>query len=534
VSEEGSAEAGRSPATAPDGVKDGVDGGPLLVMEGITKRFPGVVALRDVSFDLYAGEVHVLFGENGAGKSTLINVIAGTYPADGGTMVFEGEEISHLSPQDARRRGINAVFQDFSLVPQLSVEENLYLGREPGPLGFVDRKERAAGAQAALDVVKPFFSIKTRVDGLSRSAQQLVEIAKALMGDPQVLILDEPTTSLTEQETELLFNLIDELKANGLAIVYITHRMREIPRVGDRITVLRDGNKVATLRVGETDDNRLIQLMTGRTLESLYPRAAYAPADTRLRLERVSGQFLHDVSLDVCAGEVVGVAGLVGSGKSEIGRICFGLAPHTGVIELGGRVVDHREDPQDILGRGLIYHPADRRGEGLMLTRPVRENLTFAALDRPDFSHFGFLHRAQERRKAAEIIKRLRIQPPQPERRVAYLSGGNQQKVVLGKALTRDVGIHIFDEPTAGVDVGARVEVYEFIKELCETGSAILLISSDLPEVLHLSHRVYVIHRGRVRAELKGDEITEERVLSNFFDTQADIQEEIERAAEAV
>jgi ribose transport system ATP-binding protein len=503
-------------------------------MEGITKRFPGVVALRDVSFDLQAGEVHVVFGENGAGKSTLINVIAGTYPADEGTMVFEGEEILHLSPHDARQRGINAVFQDFSLVPQLSVEENLYLGREPGRLGLIDRGERSTGAQAALDIVKPFFSIKTRVDHLSRSAQQLVEIAKALMGDPKVLILDEPTTSLTEQETELLFGLIDELKTKGLAIVYITHRMREIPRLGDRITVLRDGHKVATLAVGEADDNRLIQLMTGRTLESLYPRAVENPGATRLSLEGVSGQFLHEVSLEVRAGEVVGVAGLVGSGKSEIGRICFGLAPHTGRVELDGRPIEKHDHPQSILGRGLIYHPADRRAEGLVLPRPVRENLTIAALDQPDFSHLGFLHRASERRRAGEIIKRLRIQPPQPERRVAYLSGGNQQKVVLGKALTREVGVHIFDEPTAGVDVGARVEVYEFIKELCESGCAILLISSDLPEVLNLSHRVYVIHRGRVRAVLTGDQITEERVLSNFFDTQADIQEEIERATEAV
>jgi ribose transport system ATP-binding protein len=528
---QGSEDTGRP---APEREAGAGSGSPLLVMEGITKRFPGVVALRDVSFDLKSGEVHVVFGENGAGKSTLINVIAGTYPPDEGTMVFEGEAISQLSPHDARQRGINAVFQDFSLVPQLSVEENLYLGREPGRIGFVDRSARSSGAQAALDVIKPFFSIKSRVDRLSRSAQQLVEIAKALMGDPKVLILDEPTTSLTEQETELLFNLIDELKAQGLAIVYITHRMREIPRVGERITVLRDGQKVATLAVGEADDNRLIQLMTGRTLESLYPRAAHNPGATRLRLDRVSGHFLHQASLDVRAGEVVGVAGLVGSGKSEIGRICFGLAPHTGRVELDGRPIEKHDNPQTILGRGLIYHPADRRGEGLVLPRPVRENLTIAALDQPDLSHFGFLHRASERRKAAEIVQRLRIQPPQPERRVAYLSGGNQQKVVLGKALTRNVGVHIFDEPTAGVDVGARVEVYEFIKELCESGSAILLISSDLPEVLNISHRVYVIHRGRVRAELTGEEITEERVLSNFFDTQTDIQEEIERAAEAV
>jgi ribose transport system ATP-binding protein len=505
---------------------------PILQLEGITKRFPGVLALRDVSFDVRAGEVHVLFGENGAGKSTLINIIAGTYPPDEGTMTFQGEQIAHLSPHDARQRGINAVFQDFSLVPHLSVEENLYLGREPGQFGLIDRNARARGAQAALDVVKPFFSIKTRVDRLSRSGQQLVEIAKALMGEPQVLILDEPTTSLTEQETELLFAVIDELKARGLAIIYITHRMREIPRVGDRITVLRDGRHVETLQVAEADENRLIQLMTGRTLETLYPRAAQNAGAVRLRLDHASSGALSEATIEVRAGEVVGVAGLVGSGKSEIGRLCFGLNPHTGTIELDGKPITNRDGPHRILERGLIYHPADRRGEGLVLPRPVRENLTFAALDRRDFSSRLFLKRAYERRRADEIIKRLRIQPPQPERRVAYFSGGNQQKVVLGKALTRDVGVHIFDEPTAGVDVGARVEVYEFIKELCESGCAILLISSDLPEVLHLSHRVYVIHRGRVRAELTGDEITEERVLANFFDTREDQQEQIERAME--
>jgi ribose transport system ATP-binding protein len=506
---------------------------PILVMDGITKRFPGVVALRDVSFDLHAGEVHVLFGENGAGKSTLINVIAGTYPPDEGSMTFEGEAITHVSPQAARQRGINAVFQDFSLVPQLSVEENLFLGREPGHGAFLDRNARAKGAVEALAVVKPFFSTKTRVDRLSRSGQQLVEIAKALMGEPKILILDEPTTSLTEQETELLFGLIDDLRARGLAIVYITHRMREIPRLGDRITVLRDGHRVATLAVGEADDEGLIRLMTGRTLETLYPKAAFNPGAVRLRLDNVSGQHVQDVSMEVHAGEVVGVAGLVGSGKSELGRLCFDLEPFTGTIELDGKPIWHGLGPHGVLARGLVYHPADRRGEGLVLPRPVRENLTFAALDQPGFSTRGVLHRAYERRKAAEIIERLRIQPPQPERRVAHFSGGNQQKVVLGKALTRDVGVHVFDEPTAGVDVGARVEVYEFLKELCESGCSILLISSDLPEVIHLAHRVYVIHRGRVRAELTGDQITEERVLSNFFDTREDVEQEIERAAEA-
>ena len=517
----------RGAPASPDGSHNGhANGAEILRLDGIVKRFPGVTALRGVPFDLRKGEVHVLFGENGAGKSTLINVIAGTYPADEGTMFYRGEEIKHLSPHDARQRGINAVFQDFSLVPALSVEENLFLGREPGVAGLIDRRERAREAQAALDTVNPTFSIKARVDSLPRSGQQLVEIAKALMGEPEVLILDEPTTSLTEAEVDLLFSLIERLKAQGLAIIYITHRMREIGRVGDRITVLRDGQHVATLGVGEVSDSRLIELMTGRTLETLYPKARFEPGEVRLRLDQVNGSMVEDVSISVRAGEVVGVAGLVGSGKSEIGRLCFGLLPIvSGTIHLDGIEVSKHLGPSGTLDHGLMYYPADRRGEGLVLPRPVRENLTLAALGQPSFSKLGFLDRRRERQRTAEVISRLRIQPPMPERRVAYLSGGNQQKVVLGKALMREVGVHIFDEPTAGVDVGARVEVYEFIKELCEGGSAVLLISSDLPEVIHLSHRVYVIHQGRVRAELEGAEITEERVLANFFDFESDVRQ---------
>ena len=504
----------------------------ILQLRNITKRFPGVVALRGVDFDLRRGEVHVVFGENGAGKSTLINIVAGTYPPDKGAIVFEGEVVA-LSPHTARTLGINAVFQDFSLVPTLTVEENLFLGRELGPAGFLDRPGMAAAAVKALEPVHPSFSPKRRVDQLPRSAQQLVEIAKALMGNPKVLILDEPTTSLTEQEVGLLFDLIAAIKHAGTAIIYITHRMREIPIVGDRVTVLRDGAYVATLDVPDADDARLINLMTGRTLETLYPRAGYEPGEERLRLENVSGRVLRDVSLYARSGEIVGIAGLVGSGKHEVGLLCFGLdRPTAGSIKLNGTPTQIG-GPKHALGLGLIYHPADRRRDGLVLQRPVRENLVLAALDQPSFSEHGFLRRRAERRAARTIISRLRIQPPNPEREVMFLSGGNQQKVVLGRALTREVVVHIFDEPTAGVDVGARVEVYQFMKELCENGSAVILVSSDLPEVVNLAHRVYVIHRGRVRAELEGDAISEEALLRNFFDTRQDPQDIEPRGTEA-
>ena len=493
----------------------------ILELRGITKRFPGVIALRNVDFDLRRGEVHVVFGENGAGKSTLINVVAGTYPADEGEVLLEGEAVA-LTPHSARALDINAVFQDFSLVPTLTVEENLFLGRELGRAGFLDRPAMSAAAIKALERVHPTFSPKQRVDRLPRSAQQLVEIAKALMGNPKVLILDEPTTSLTEQEVELLFDLIKTLKQTDTAIIYITHRMREIPIVGDRITVLRDGARVATLQVAEAEDAQLITLMTGRTLETLYPRALCEPGEERLRLEDVSGRVLRNVSLYARAGEIVRVAGLVGSGKHEIGTLCFGLQrPVHGSIALNGRTI-HALDPKRALKRGLIYHPADRRRDGLVLQRSVRENLVLAALDQESFSQHGFLRRRAERRAAREIIGRLRIQPPSPERAVMFLSGGNQQKVVIGRAFTRDVSVHVFDEPTAGVDIGSRVEVYQFMKQLCESGSAVVLISSDLPEVVNLAHRVYVIHRGRVRAELEGEAISEEALLRNFFDTRDD------------
>jgi ribose transport system ATP-binding protein len=488
----------------------------LLALRGVVKRFPGVVALKGVDFDLRRGEVHVVFGENGAGKSTLINIAAGTYPPDEGTISFKGGTVA-LTPHTARELGINAVFQDFSLVPTLTVEDNLFLGRELGAAGFLARRSMAEAAIQALSSVHPTFSPKRRVDQLPRSAQQLVEIAKALMGDPDVLILDEPTTSLTEREVTLLFELVRKIKTAGTAIIYITHRMREIPLIGDRITVLRDGVHVATLDVDQADDGLLITLMTGRTMETLYPRAEHRPGEERLRLEHVSGRVLRDVSLNVRAGEIVGVAGLVGSGKHEVGPLCFGLQRAAeGRLVVNGAVL-HRKSPKRVLAHGLIYHPADRRRDGLVMQRPIRENLVLSALDQPAFSKRGFLRRRAERRAARSIIARLRIQPPNPERQATFFSGGNQQKVVLGRALTRDVSVHVFDEPTAGVDVGARVEVYEFMKELCENDAAILLVSSDLPEVVHLSHRVYVIHGGRVTAELEGDEITEERVLQNFF-----------------
>ena len=496
----------------------------LLRLSSIGKRFPGVQALSDVDFDLQSGEVHVLFGENGAGKSTLINIIAGTFAPDDGTMTLRGQPIRLNSPHHARQMGINAVFQEFSLVPTLSVQDNLYLGREPKHAGILDKAAIARGTKETLDLLEFHLDPKAQVGSLSRAEQQMVEIAKAIQGEPSILILDEPTASLTENEANRLFELIERLKGQGLGIIYITHRIQEIRRVADRVTVLRDGHAVATVAAGDVSESRLVELMTGRTIDALYPTIDYQPGAVMLQtvaLKLANGR-VHDVSIDVRAGEVVGLAGLVGSGKSEIGRAAFGLEPiASGSVAIAGEVVLH-PTARGMLDRGVIYIPPDRREEGLVAMRPVRENMSLAALSLPAFSRLGLLRRRLERQTVRAIAQRLNLRPLNVERQVAYFSGGNQQKVVLGRGLARNVKVFIFDEPTTGVDVGAKVEIYGFMKELCERGAAVLLISSDLPELLHLANRSYVMHRGEVRAELIGAALTEEAVLANFFDRDAD------------
>jgi ribose transport system ATP-binding protein len=492
----------------------------VLRLTGVTKRFPGVLALDHVDLDLRAGEVHVLFGENGAGKSTLINIVAGTFPPDAGTMTLQGQPLRLHSPHHARQLGINAVFQEFSLVPTLSVQDNLYLGREASRAGIVDKAAIRKGAVAALSELGFEIDPDARIGSLSRAEQQMVEIAKALQGDPSILILDEPTASLTENEANRLFELVDRLKNAGLGLIYITHRMQEIHRIADRITVLRDGRHVATLEAGAVTEERLIELMTGRTIEALFPVILSQAGEVLLSMDRVSlaNRRIHDISIEARRGEIVGIAGLVGSGKSEVGRACYGMERiASGSIAVKGKVVT-RPTPRVMLKQGVVYVPPDRRTEGLVLTRPVRENMSLAALELPQFNRRGVLRRGREKREIAGIANRLKLRPPNIERSITYFSGGNQQKALVGRGLTRDIEVFIFDEPTTGVDVGAKVEIYQLMEELCARGAAIVLISSDLPEILHLAHRVYVMHRGRLRAELSGDDVTEHAVLSYFFD----------------
>lgn len=509
-----------------DSVKDGGSPNtgvpPLLRLKGITKRFPGVLALDQVDFELRPGEVHVLFGENGAGKSTLIAIVAGAIRPDGGEVHFRGRQIDLNSVHHARSLGISAVFQEFSLVPQLTVEQNLFLGAEETRFGMLDKaalRERAAEVLARLGF--PLRPTQT-VAFLSRAEQQMVEIAKAFRASLSVLVLDEPTASLTDRETDRLFALIEQVKAQGVGIVYITHRMNEIRRIGDRITVLRDGRYVATVDAGASDDE-LVRLMTGRVIDQIFPDVRFRPGETVLEIDNLTtvGGAVSNVSLNVRRGEIVGLAGLVGSGKSEVAQACFGLIPLA-----GGRATLAGADttglsPRQMLDRGFFYVPPDRRDQGLLMMRSVRENIALPALGTADFSRGPVLRRQKESARVHELAKRLNLQPLRIEREVDHFSGGNQQKVLLAKSLTREVTLFAFDEPTVGVDVGTRVAIYEFIRDLCEAGAAILLISSDLPEILHLTNRVYVMCRGRLSAELRGGDITQETVLRHCFERAA-------------
>ncbi len=496
---------------------------PLFDFVEVTKRYPGVTALDHVSFTLLPGEVHVLFGENGAGKSTLISLMAGAQTPSEGEMRFRGERVEFHSVHDARERGVSAVFQEFSLVPSMTVEENLFLGAEVTRHGLLDKAALRRKARALLDRLGFDLQPTAVVARLSRAEQQMVEIAKAFRADLSVLILDEPTASLTERETDRLFALVEQVKAQGVGIVYVTHRMREIRRIGDRVTVLRDGRLITTVDAKTTPEDELVRLMTGRVIGEIFPTVTASPGEVRLEIDglsTVSGS-VRDASLVVRAGEIVGLAGLVGCGKSEVMRAAFGLEPVA-----AGRVRLHGVDvtglsPKKLLRRGLLYLPPDRREEGLVMMRSCRENMSLAALDRRPFGFGLFVDRGGEAREAGRLAERIQLHPMRPDRAVEAFSGGNQQKVLIARSLTRPVDVFVFDEPTVGVDVGTRAAIYRFLRDLCEGGAAVVLISSDLPEILHLAHRAYVFYRGRVQAVLEGEAISEERVLSHFFEREA-------------
>ncbi|HEV7254124.1 MAG TPA: sugar ABC transporter ATP-binding protein [Mesorhizobium sp.] len=491
----------------------------LLELSRISKRYGPLLALDDVDFDVMPGEVHVLFGENGAGKSTMINVITGNVGPDGGSYRLLGNEVRTMTPQEARRRGIAAVFQEFSLVPDLTVLENLFLGRERRIAGLLKRAEMRREADAFIAKLGFNLPLDRLVVDLPRAQRQLLEVAKALFEEARILILDEPTASLTDTDADRLFDLLFEMKRDGVGIVYVSHRMREIRLLADRVTVLRGGRKVATVAGADVSEAQLVEMMVGRPVGDLYPAIAHKPGKPLLEIEKLSSVDgrVRDVSLAVREGEIVGLAGLVGCGKGEIGRLVFGLDPISGgSVRVKGKPVA-RFSPRALLRRGVCYFPADRATDGLAPNRPIRENASAAALDLKRFGGGGWLRRRAENSKVREVFERLGVRPLRLEQTVLQFSGGNRQKVMLARGLMREIQIFLFDEPTVGIDVGAKAEIYQLMRDLAEGGAAILLISSELPEILNLSHRIYVMHEGEIVTHLEGEQRTEAQVLSGFF-----------------
>ncbi|MCB2194046.1 MAG: sugar ABC transporter ATP-binding protein [Deltaproteobacteria bacterium] len=488
----------------------------LLKAENITKTFPGVKALDKVNFDLRAGEVHVLFGENGAGKSTLTKVLAGSYLPDEGEIYLNGEKMAFKNPYDARNRGVSAVYQEFSLVPKLTVVENLFLGREMTKRGLLDKEGMLRQARESLADLGFDLDPMARVGLLKRAERQMVEITKAFQGKMSVLILDEPTASLSDKEVIRLFELIERLKGEGVGIIYISHRIDELKKVGDRISVLRDGRNVATLDMAEADEETLISLMTGRDYEEIFPEISTKFGKVVLEVQNLTTTTgLHDINFQVHEGEILGIAGLVGAGKSRVGRALYGLEKITGgTVILEGYAVEE-PTPKTSLKNGVMYFPADRHKEGLVLCRSVRENQTLASL--PLFEKKGLIDMKREEGTVRGIVKKMNVRPNRIHKPINNLSGGNQQKVMLSRGLTREVKLFIFDEASCGIDVGAKREVYLFLKEQAERGAAVIFISSELPEVLNLSHNILVMHAGTVAKAMPGKGASEEDVLSACF-----------------
>lgn len=493
---------------------------PGLAARGLTKTFPGVLALQDVTLDIAFGEVHALFGENGAGKSTLVNLLVGNHKPDAGRIILDGKTLNLDSPASGRESGINAVFQEFSLIPTLSIAENIFLGREEVSGLRLNKKQMRSAASDVLRELGFGLDPDSKIERLSRAEKQMVEIAKAVQGDPKVLILDEPTASLTEKETEVLFALIQRLRKQNLAIIYITHRIQEIQKISDRVTVLRDGQFILTIGSEEATEDRLIELMTGRKSTSIYPslppEPPYAPV---LELMNVSSQdgSIAGVSLQVSAGEIVGLAGLVGSGKEQVGRLIFGLSPLAGgEIRFQGAVL-RKTTPRKMLKKGLYYLPADRRSEGLFGPLSLEHNSSIAAIATGKFHQGNVLRRKAEQAAVLRSSERMSVRPWFPSRPISAFSGGNQQKALITRGLLIDPSFVVLNEPTTGVDVGARAEIYELIADLSRGGVGVLLISSDLPEVLHLCHRAYSVADGAIQGEFAGPTLNEAAMLTSFF-----------------
>ena len=493
---------------------------PILELTGISKRYPGVIALNDVSLSVDTGEIVALIGENGAGKSTLMKILGGAISRDSGTITIEGKPVEISSPREATALGIEFIHQELSVLDNLDVAANIFLRREPtrgGPLKLIDRRRLYSEADALLKKLGLDLKSQTPLGRLSIAQQQLVEIARAVSTGARIVIMDEPTSSLSLTETRTLLEIIKDLKAHHVSIIYISHRLHEVEEIADRAVVLRDGRNAGSLQRSEINRDRMVRMMVGRDLKELFTTSKRIPAENgnrtwftvdRLRTQRYPNQSL---SFSVARGEVLGIAGLVGSGRSEMARTIFGVDEAVEAkVTLNGKAIDFT-DPRDAINHGVYLVPEDRRGCGLVVDFNVRENISLPHLE--TYSSAKIINSRKETNAAIAACKSINIKTPSPEMRAANLSGGNQQKVVLARWLSFSPKVMIFDEPTRGIDVGAKAEIYALIRKLADDGVSVIVISSEMEEVLGISDRIAVMHEGRITGFLNRDQFSEEAVM---------------------
>ncbi|WP_306331168.1 ribose ABC transporter ATP-binding protein RbsA [Vibrio injensis] len=487
---------------------------PILALSQIDKAFPGVKALDQACLNVYPGRVMALMGENGAGKSTLMKVLTGIYSKDAGIIEYQGQPASFKGPRDSQQAGISIIHQELNLIPQLTIAENIFLGREKtSAFGRILWQEMYAEADQLLARLNVKHSAKTLLGELSLGEQQMVEIAKALSFESKVIIMDEPTDALTDTETASLFNVINELRDQGCGIVYISHRLKEIFEICDDITVLRDGKFIGQCQVSETDEDGLIEMMVGRKLEEQYPRIDVEP-ENKVCLEVIglTGSGIHDVSFTLRRGEILGISGLMGAGRSELMKVIYGALPsERGVINLNGRTINP-VSPQDGLANGIAYISEDRKGDGLVLGLSVKENMSLCALDK--LTKGIQIQHGAEATAVEDFIQLFNIKTPSRNQIIGHLSGGNQQKVAIAKGLMTKPKVLILDEPTRGVDVGAKKEIYQLINKFKAQGMSIILVSSEMPEVLGMSDRILVMHEGRISGEFDAKQANQENLLA--------------------
>jgi len=488
---------------------------PFVELLNINKSFPGVKALTDVTVNFYPGKVHVLLGENGAGKSTIIKVISGVYQADEGTLKVNGQEEVFMNTKESLEKGISVIHQELSVIPDLTVAENIFLGREPkiGKSGLIDKVKMNRESKKLLDSIGVKINPREYIRKLNNGDKQMVEIARAVSQNSSMVIMDEPTSSLSEFEVRALFRVITKLKSENVAIIYISHRLKEIAEIGDNITILRDGNVVTTLPLKELTESEMIALMVGREMTQFYYKAENAVKDEvvlEVKNFTKQGQF-ENVSFELHRGEVLGVAGLIGAGRTEVMRAVFGAEkPDSGECKVFGKTVKFKT-PREAIKMGIGLIPEDRRNQGLLLEKSVKENTTLASIYAN--SKHGFIDFKWEKDASIEYIKKMKTKTPSEKALVKNLSGGNQQKIVIAKWLLAEAKIIIMDEPTRGIDVNAKAEIYALMKEFVENGGSIIVVSSELPEVIGVSDRIMIMREGKVSGIIEGKEISEKNIM---------------------